>query len=185
MRVREEVFNVVLAQLLSRRGLVAVPEGMDRGGRRPDVVVNFYGLRLIIEGKVDERGAESHLAEQAEGRLEDGLGHVVLAVLYPRELREQDPESLEKALEGASFRVRVFSEAGGDDWMEVRGISELAEHLRRVRERRRFRPHRDTLGHRGPPWDGIFSLPFTSHEVPGHLRLTADLPMEELGRDRR
>jgi hypothetical protein len=38
---------------------------------RPDVVVNFYGLRLIIEGKVDERGAESRLAEQAEGRLVD------------------------------------------------------------------------------------------------------------------
>jgi hypothetical protein len=134
MRMREEVFNVVLAQLLSHHGLVAVPEGMDRGGHRPDVVVNFYGLRLIIEGKVDERGAESRLAEQAEGRLKDGLGHVVLAVLYPRGLREQDPESLEKALEGASFRVRVFSEAGGDDWKEVRGVSELAEHLRRVRE---------------------------------------------------
>jgi hypothetical protein len=29
--------------------------------------------------------------------------------------------------------------------------------------------HRDTLGHGGPPWDGIFSLPFTSHKVPCHL----------------
>jgi len=36
--------------------------------------------------------------------------------------------------------------------------------------RQKARADRDTLGHRGPPWNRIFSLPpFTSDEVPCHL----------------
>lgn len=51
---REEVLNVVLAQLLSERGLVSLPEAVLRsadGTRLPDVRVVFRGLHTSIEGK--------------------------------------------------------------------------------------------------------------------------------------
>ena len=61
---RQEVFNVLLAQILVRHGIISAPEiilkakpGMKR--RMPDVLVDFLGLRLIIEGEVeDSLGAE-------------------------------------------------------------------------------------------------------------------------------
>ena len=67
---RQEVLNVILAQLLQDRGIVSVPEGIiksiDNRRRMPDVLVDFLGLRMMIEGEVsDQRDAE----EQALGQL--------------------------------------------------------------------------------------------------------------------
>ncbi len=60
---RQEVFNVLLAQLLQERGVIAAPEnilkaGPERRRKMPDVIVHYQGLRLIIEGEVsDQPGA--------------------------------------------------------------------------------------------------------------------------------
>ena len=55
MASRQEVLNVLLAQLLQERGLVAAPEQIlrHRTGetKLPDVLVDFQGLRLIIEAE--------------------------------------------------------------------------------------------------------------------------------------
>jgi hypothetical protein len=135
---REEVLNVELAELLHQYGLVAAPERIRRAGglrRAPDVVVSFYGLRLVIEGKVDEGPqAARQVTEDARGRLEGGLAHVALAVLYPPGLREVPFEGLAEALGRADLKVRVLSEAGEGDWITVPGVGALADHLRRVHE---------------------------------------------------
>ena len=54
---RQEVLNVLFAQLLEERGLVAAPEQIIsrldlRTRRMPDVLVDFQGLRLAIEFRV-------------------------------------------------------------------------------------------------------------------------------------
>lgn len=54
--MRQEVLNVLSAQLLEQQGIVAVPESIvpasgDEGRRMPDVLVDFQGLRLAIEGE--------------------------------------------------------------------------------------------------------------------------------------
>lgn len=51
---KQEVINVVLAQLLTERGLMASPEAILRGAT-VDVLVSFRGLQLAIEGEVDDQ----------------------------------------------------------------------------------------------------------------------------------
>ena len=138
---REEVLNVELARLLHGYGLIAAPESLFKtsaGKHAPDTVVSFYGLRLFIEGKVDEGPqAERQLLKQARSRLEQGLAHVVLAVLYPQQLRAVPLDRLPEALDRGNLRLQVLSESGSDagDWISVTGVAQLADHLRRVHQR--------------------------------------------------
>jgi hypothetical protein len=95
--VREEVLNVLLADLLENRGLISLPESIRRslaagGGRRlPDVSVTFAdlaGVRIILEGRIgDTAPIKAGLFKKAKGRVEEGLSPIALAVLYSPELR--------------------------------------------------------------------------------------------------
>jgi hypothetical protein len=85
---REEVHNLQLARLLAQQGIVSFPETIDQnveGARRmPDVLVEFQGLRTIIEGKVDDQpGAMENVHDDAYRRVAEGLAHIGIAVLYP------------------------------------------------------------------------------------------------------
>jgi hypothetical protein len=55
---REEVLNVLLAQLLDEQGIVSAPEQSvkraTQARRVTDVLVLFRGLRTAIEGKVGD-----------------------------------------------------------------------------------------------------------------------------------
>ena len=121
---REEVLNVVLAQLLGERGVVSVPETIERwpmrGRRMPDVLVVFQGLRTVIEGKVgDQPDAEGQVLQDARSRVEQGIAHIAIAVLYPAPLRHAPSlDELKRQLHAAPLRVTVCSEAGEDGWTE-------------------------------------------------------------------
>jgi hypothetical protein len=56
MPQRQEVTNVLLADLLNEHGLAAEPEQVltsrRRGTQMPDVLVDLMGLRLAIEAEV-------------------------------------------------------------------------------------------------------------------------------------
>ena len=50
---RQEVFNVLLAQLLQERGVISAPESIVRSGpeqarRMPDVIVSFHGHPVTL-----------------------------------------------------------------------------------------------------------------------------------------
>ena len=134
-RVREEVLNVVLADLLERRGLWSVPESIRRraGGdhnRLPDVTLaDLWGVRIIVEGKIgDAEGQRRSLLTSALRRVEEGLCPICLAVLYPPELRNvRTLTALRQALDAAMFEVRVVSEGDDGAWAEadVGGLVEL------------------------------------------------------------
>ena len=135
---REEVFNVVLAQLLHERGVVSAPEKVlrrvahERQRRMPDVIVTFQGLRTIIEGKVeDQTGAEDAVTQQAKERVEEGISHIGIALLYPACLRQVAFEDLRGELAHVALRMAVYSEAGGSGWREG-NLDQLAELLRRT-----------------------------------------------------
>lgn len=134
---REEVLNVVLAQLLARRGLVSAPEQVVRRGTRtrlPDVMLSFRGLRTIIEGKyADVQGASSVCLDQARERVESGLAHIGIAVLYPTNLRTTPFHSLHSMMERGTFRIAVVSEAAEHDWVDA-SLDAFAEHLRHTHE---------------------------------------------------
>ncbi|RLG98917.1 hypothetical protein DRO19_03660, partial [Candidatus Bathyarchaeota archaeon] len=74
MSLREESFNVILAELLTERGLRALGEVILRKRRRrpePDVLIELNGVRIVIEGK--KPGMWESLVKQCEKRLDDNV----------------------------------------------------------------------------------------------------------------
>jgi len=110
---REEVFNVYLAELLRDRGVVGVPESVTRQGRRrrmPDVVVEFFGLRVMLEGKVgDVPQAHVKALEAARNRLEQGIAQIGVAVVYPATLR--NASDVKAALAQSELDIAVVTES--------------------------------------------------------------------------
>ncbi len=123
-RYREEVFNVLLALLLHQRGVVAAPEqsfreALEHRRHIPDVMVSFLGLRTVIEGKVDDQpNALEEALHQAQERVEKGIAHIGIAVLYPHGLRSVPLAQLSDALANSSLRLAICSEAGETGWTE-------------------------------------------------------------------
>lgn len=138
--VREEVLNVVLADLLSRRGLLSIPESIlrsvtGRGRRLPDITVaDLRGVRIVIEGRIGDGGVRDSLFHDALRRVEQGISPICLAVLYPASLRTVESlTTLRRALERANFLVRVVSEGDEGDWADT-SVDGLTDILRRSYE---------------------------------------------------
>jgi len=114
---REEVLNVYLALLLTKRGIVAAPEQilsrvLESGRAMPDVLVDYQGLRTVIEGKVHTgKAAERAVIKDIKNRVEQGIAHLGIAVLYPLSLRTAKPDTIETELTSAVLRIAVVSEA--------------------------------------------------------------------------
>src|SRR5574341_1207754 len=118
--VRQEVLNVVLAQLLAARGVVAQPELL-LGRAMPDVLVVFRGLRLAVEGEVDDQGQAAERAwDKARDRVERGIANVGLALVYPSDLRRLPIDRLGDGLETARLRFSLYAPPAIDipQWQE-------------------------------------------------------------------
>ena len=129
--VREEVVNVLLAQLLRDHGLSAKAERRGRRGT-PDVIVDLRsGDQILLECKWE--GSAGLLDDQLEGRLRDfpeALG--VFGVVYPDWIK-----LLENTLSGlrgaADFEWWVHGSRGNvEPEIEVQSgsVDELADHIR-------------------------------------------------------
>ena len=139
MRHRQEVLNVLLAQCLQEEGLVADPEVILRSDtderRMPDVVVDFRGLRMVIEGDfADTLGAHQTLLAQTAERVDTGLAHIGVAVLYPPELRVADFKAAPDALSRSDLGFAVVTEAERAEAFSTGSPHDLAATLRRVHE---------------------------------------------------
>ena len=134
---REEVLNIMLAELLGQRGIATTPErsGMTSGKRHiPDVLVRFQGLRLIIEGEVDDQpGCEKSVISEANERVERGIAHIALAILYPAMLRKLEFHELKKKLSTATLRIAICDEVGQSGW-STGTVDNLGDMLRRTFE---------------------------------------------------
>jgi len=114
---RQEVLNVILAQLLQERGVASAPESVMRapfepGRRMPDVLVYFRGLRTAIEGEVDDQpDAEQRALESAQERVTQGIAHIGVAVVYPADLRHGSFEHLRDLLTSAVLKIAVATES--------------------------------------------------------------------------
>jgi len=114
MASRQEVLNVILAQLLQERGLVAAPEEILRRPtkerRLPDVIIDFQGLRLAMEA---EFGVQNSVVawRKARKRVEEAVAHIGVAVVYPAQLKRVAFERLRAELQECSLQYAVFTEA--------------------------------------------------------------------------
>ena len=128
---RQEVFNVLLAQLLQERGVIAAPESIITsalyGKKMPDLLVEYYGLQTAIEGEVgDQPDAEIRALESARKRVELAIAHIGIAIVYPAHLRKFDFQLLKAELAKSQLRVAVVTEAedagftnGNIDYLEA------------------------------------------------------------------
>ena len=136
--LREEVLNVKLAELLSRSGILSVPESIIRTGKKrrlPDVLIaNYWGVRVILEGRTNDRAnIKNTLESDCLKRIEEGLASLVIGVLYPVELKTTSWETLEQAFLSTIFSIKVFSEVEQGDWADS-NLEGLAALLRRAYE---------------------------------------------------
>jgi hypothetical protein len=134
-RHREESINTQLAILLTRHGVDAEPETIHRSGQqRPDVMFVLGGLRVIIEGKFsDTPDAENVVRGDALKRIQSGICHISVALVYPEALRTVAMGNLDTTLSTSKLRSMIISETGQTEWLETTPDEILAS-LRRVHE---------------------------------------------------
>jgi hypothetical protein len=135
-RHREEVLNVVLAICLSSRGIEADPETiLKRGSARPDVIALFRGLRCGIEGKVEDTNqAKSIVLRDARARINQGIAHLAIAVVYPTPLRSIVFDGLQAALNSATLEFSVLTDADSQEAWHAGGINDIVAELRRAHD---------------------------------------------------
>ena len=136
LRNREEVINTQLAIVISKLGVTADAETIHvHGQHRPDVLFQMRGLRVIIEGKIEDvPNAGDVVMEDARRRIRNGLSHIAVAVIYPIPLRTTPTTQLVSVLQTASLKYRIITETDeGDSWFEGTPSS-LMEALRRAQE---------------------------------------------------
>ena len=134
---REEALNVILAQMLTDRGLKSKPER--RGSRgAPDVQVTLRSFRILLECKWE--GSDTPLEDQLQERraaFPEALA--VLGVLYPDRLRyAEDPQAaLEDAhdLQWWQSKLPTLLDMAKDSPTEPRrltsgSVDDLADYLR-------------------------------------------------------
>lgn len=124
MSVREENYNVILAELLAERGLKALGEVILRKkGRRPepDVLIELNGVRILIEGK--KTGMWDTLVKQCAERLDNNVCDLCVMVEYTDfKLKKLVPNQMDvkEALLNGKFNIGFLSyvdRAGLDKWM--------------------------------------------------------------------
>jgi hypothetical protein len=131
---REEVINSRLAYLLERRGTHARAETIVRTGRStslPDVIVDWLGVRIVIECKYEATGVDSELRTQVEARLDAALGDVGVALVYPAQLRTAT--DLDDELSAAPLRARFIAPGRLGEWITLDGVGGLADALDQAR----------------------------------------------------
>jgi hypothetical protein len=132
---REEVVNVALAGALTRLGAASraetIVKGHGKAKQYPDVLTQWAGLTFAIECKFDTRGAALEVSTQVEERLENALGDVGVAILYPTEFRTS--ATSEADLTTAKLKARFFTRGRSGEWLPVQGVQQLLSSLDHAR----------------------------------------------------
>jgi hypothetical protein len=115
-RYREEVFNILIAQLMHQRGIVAAPEqilshDLNYSKAMPDVMVQYNGLRTIIEGRFAKtKAAQTALLKKTRERVQKGIGHLGIAIIYPDYFRSIPFDQLPTEMATYHYQFAIVSE---------------------------------------------------------------------------
>jgi len=153
MPYRQEVLNVLLAQLLQESGQIAAPEEVLRhtqgSVKLPDVIVDFQGLRLVIEAEIGKtKDKQDRARNKAQERVDQAIAHVGVAVVYPKAIQDiKDFNRLKAELAKANLDFAIITEVTpkpvqGEFWpcppqqaqFMTGTVSDLADSLRRSYE---------------------------------------------------
>jgi hypothetical protein len=135
---REEVINTRLADVLSEFGLNTLPETIDMttGSKKyPDVSTLVEGIKVTIEGR-KETYQKDKLMEDAKRRIEEDIADVSIALLYPKEIEEQEAtDKLIEFLKKCKYNGAIFYSTDGnvkEEKFENITIELLAQILKNV-----------------------------------------------------
>lgn len=137
--IREENLNVMLAELLSERGLKALGEVIIKNKGRssmPDVHLMINGVRIIIEGRKPSKWEE--LKKKCIQRLDNNICDLCIMVEYlyiPIESLEPTQLEIKKALLKATYKVGIMTyveRVGLERWLNIptRGDIEVYDNVR-------------------------------------------------------
>ncbi len=132
-RYRQEVLNVVLAQLLNDWGVSISPEtiirGEDSSRNMPDLLAKYKGLRVAFECEIDDQYRAAEKAKAlARKRVEENISHIGIALIYPCSLRTKEFKDLNETMRNASLSFAIITEANETEFL-VGGINRLADEL--------------------------------------------------------
>jgi len=78
----------------------------------PDVIVDFQGLRLVIEAEIGQtKDKQNRARDKAQERVDQAIAHVGVAVVYPKAIQEiKDFNRLKAELAKASLDFAIITE---------------------------------------------------------------------------
>lgn len=92
------------------------------------------GLRCAIEGKVaDTPNAELVVLAQAKRRVDQGVAHLAIAVVYPTFIRTMQFRRLHEELGAASLKFSVLTDGDKVTWHQG-SVNEILAELRRAHD---------------------------------------------------
>jgi hypothetical protein len=96
---------------------------------------SFRGLRCALIGKfADSPGSAELVSKTGRLRVDLGIAHIAVALVYPSYLRETEFAQLGEALAQAEFSFLVIAESGEGAWRSG-GVRDLSGVLRAVHDR--------------------------------------------------
>jgi hypothetical protein len=128
-RFREEVLNVRLADILTDDyGIGAQPETKKttKSGRSlPDVMLVQRGIKINLEGRLENSPQIKNLEAHCTGRVEKGIADVAIGVTYPKGTDEADDakQLVEKLKTSRYDCMTVFMSSDGTKTIKVKGSS--------------------------------------------------------------
>lgn len=120
-RNSEEFVNRRLTLVISRLGVIADAESIHVDGiHDAQILLRFRGLRIVIKGKFDDvPDAQGIALGDARNRVRAGVAHVVVATVYPRNLRAVLASQLVDTLRETRLLYHIISEASvSGNWVE-------------------------------------------------------------------
>jgi hypothetical protein len=119
IRLRQEVLNTVLAELISERHPEITPERILTDPKKlrnmPDLMARLNGLRVVVECEIgDSAAARTKALDSAKSRIDEGIAAVAVALVYAPELAAQSSVAKVKALmrsQQTAFEVAVVTDA--------------------------------------------------------------------------
>jgi hypothetical protein len=97
-------------------------------------MANVRGLRCALEGKIaDAAQPDATVLSDARRRIDQGIAHLAIAVVYPATLARVPFKNLPTKMSAATLKFAVLTDTGEDLWHDG-GIDNIMAELRRAHD---------------------------------------------------
>jgi type I restriction-modification system DNA methylase subunit len=101
--VFETKLNILLSEILNQMGIISKSEQLGKG--RKDILVNYQGLQIVLEGSYNRLDAE----RDARKRIEQTPIDLAIAIYYPELIpQELSEHEIKEKLKKTQFEVKVI-----------------------------------------------------------------------------